>query len=208
MRRPSGRRLVRPPAARRRLLALARCWRDSATTVRHIACCRRLWWRQRGAKQRIRRRLHRPPLSLSLPPPSLPPLQVRTLVENGVATRQRSMFVIVGDKARDQVRIVGKKRGGGGREEKGRGPVFTHSFFFPLLLTHRSSTCTTYCPRRAFQPARPCCGATKRSCTFPRTAPSARGNSKRWRRAGCWTRTRRTRFRCLWQGEFRKIGGP
>lgn len=29
--------------------------------------------------------------------------RIRTLVENGVATRQRSMFVIVGDKARDQV---------------------------------------------------------------------------------------------------------
>ncbi len=29
--------------------------------------------------------------------------RIRTLVENGVKTRQRSMFVIVGDKGRDQV---------------------------------------------------------------------------------------------------------
>jgi hypothetical protein len=32
--------------------------------------------------------------------------QVRALVERGVATRQRSLFVIVGDKARDQVREI------------------------------------------------------------------------------------------------------
>lgn len=29
--------------------------------------------------------------------------RIRTLVENGLTTRQRTMFVIVGDKARDQV---------------------------------------------------------------------------------------------------------
>lgn len=29
--------------------------------------------------------------------------RIRTLVENGVKTRQRSLFVIVGDKGRDQV---------------------------------------------------------------------------------------------------------
>jgi N-acetyltransferase 10 len=29
--------------------------------------------------------------------------RIRTLVENGVKTRQRSMFVIIGDKGRDQV---------------------------------------------------------------------------------------------------------
>ena len=49
--------------------------------------------------------------------------RIRTLVENGVKARQRSMFVIVGDKARDQVReifllqgsrIVLTRRSGGG----------------------------------------------------------------------------------------------
>ena len=30
--------------------------------------------------------------------------RIRILVENGVALRHRSMFVVVGDKARDQVR--------------------------------------------------------------------------------------------------------
>lgn len=29
--------------------------------------------------------------------------RIRTLIENGVHTRQRSMFVIVGDRGRDQV---------------------------------------------------------------------------------------------------------
>jgi hypothetical protein len=33
--------------------------------------------------------------------------RIRTLVENGVKARQRSMFVIVGDKGRDQVREWG-----------------------------------------------------------------------------------------------------
>lgn len=32
--------------------------------------------------------------------------RIRTLVENGVKTRQRSLFVIVGDKGRDQVRYL------------------------------------------------------------------------------------------------------
>jgi hypothetical protein len=32
--------------------------------------------------------------------------RIRTLVENGVKTRQRSMFVIVGDKGRDQVGLT------------------------------------------------------------------------------------------------------
>ena len=31
--------------------------------------------------------------------------RIRTLVENGVKLHQRSMFVIVGDKGRDQVRM-------------------------------------------------------------------------------------------------------
>ena len=29
--------------------------------------------------------------------------RIRTLVENGIITRHRSMFIIIGDKARDQV---------------------------------------------------------------------------------------------------------
>jgi hypothetical protein len=32
--------------------------------------------------------------------------RIRTLVENGVKLRQRSLFVIVGDKGRDQVRLL------------------------------------------------------------------------------------------------------
>lgn len=40
---------------------------------------------------------------LSLSPSLSNHQQVRALVERGVATRQRSLFVIVGDKARDQV---------------------------------------------------------------------------------------------------------
>ena len=34
--------------------------------------------------------------------------RIRVLIENGVALRQRSMFVIVGDKGRDQVREEGE----------------------------------------------------------------------------------------------------
>ena len=33
--------------------------------------------------------------------------RLRVLIENGVQTGHRSMFVIVGDKARDQVRLKG-----------------------------------------------------------------------------------------------------
>lgn len=33
--------------------------------------------------------------------------RIRTLIENGVKTRHRSMFVIVGDKYRDQVNAFG-----------------------------------------------------------------------------------------------------
>lgn len=32
--------------------------------------------------------------------------RIRTVVENGVKLHQRSMFVVVGDKGRDQVRIT------------------------------------------------------------------------------------------------------
>ena len=43
--------------------------------------------------------------------------RIRTLVENCVKTRQRSLFVIVGDKGRDQVRwrrgAVLERAGGG-----------------------------------------------------------------------------------------------
>ncbi len=34
--------------------------------------------------------------------------RIRVLIENGVARRQRTMFVIVGDKGRDQVGTLGK----------------------------------------------------------------------------------------------------
>ena len=33
--------------------------------------------------------------------------RIRALIENGVSLRQRSMFVVVGDKSRDQVKIDG-----------------------------------------------------------------------------------------------------
>jgi len=36
--------------------------------------------------------------------------RIRTLVENGVKLRQRSLFIIVGDKGRDQVRIIGAQK--------------------------------------------------------------------------------------------------
>lgn len=32
--------------------------------------------------------------------------RIKTLIENGVALRQRSLFVVVGDKGRDQVSIM------------------------------------------------------------------------------------------------------
>lgn len=32
--------------------------------------------------------------------------RIRTLIENGVKTRHRSMFAIIGDKARDQIPIL------------------------------------------------------------------------------------------------------
>lgn len=32
--------------------------------------------------------------------------RIRTLIENGVASRQRSMFVVVGDRGRDQVSLI------------------------------------------------------------------------------------------------------
>lgn len=32
--------------------------------------------------------------------------RIRTLIENGVKTRHRSIFVIIGDKARDQIPIL------------------------------------------------------------------------------------------------------
>ena len=31
--------------------------------------------------------------------------RIRVLIENGVTNKQRSMFVVVGDKGRDQVRL-------------------------------------------------------------------------------------------------------
>lgn len=41
--------------------------------------------------------------------------RIRTLVENGVKLRQRSLFVIVGDRGRDQARIYSRARTGPNR---------------------------------------------------------------------------------------------
>ena len=58
--------------------------------------------------------------------------RIRVLVENGVALRQRSMFIIVGDRGRDQVsggRGVGRCEGGGRYLE-------SSSLYFQVVILH------------------------------------------------------------------------
>ena len=37
-------------------------------------------------------------------------IKIKTLIENGLKTRQRTFFVIIGDRGRDQVRLLSKLR--------------------------------------------------------------------------------------------------
>jgi hypothetical protein len=54
--------------------------------------------------------------------------RVRTLIENNVKTRHRSMFVLVGDKGRDQVRAAGAEAS---RRTSGRGGRVRTSYTHP-----------------------------------------------------------------------------
>ncbi len=46
--------------------------------------------------------------------------RIRVMIENGVKLKHRTMFVIVGDKARDQVRFKKRKFGVENKLESGR----------------------------------------------------------------------------------------
>lgn len=120
--------------------------------------------------------------------------RVRTLVENGVQLGHRTVFVLVGDRGKDQVSQRGTAgaalaagRPAGHAEDaalSGRRPRaaccscallmdgLTEDCPMPSLpLTcsdARSSTCTTCCPRPRCGLARRCCGATRRSSASPR----------------------------------------
>ena len=60
--------------------------------------------------------------------------RIRTVVENGVKLHQRSMFVIVGDKGRDQVRAEILQRYSIYHHENKKRKKMNHNFLFPTGL--------------------------------------------------------------------------
>lgn len=88
--------------------------------------------------------------------------RIRTLIENGVKQRHRTLFVIVGTILCVHLYLCSRLRSERSVElTDAHCCLVAHSQATAAAI--RSPICTTSCPSPAFERGRPCCGATRRS---------------------------------------------